>query len=85
MQWFEIHGSWALSNASAALVHAVYHPDGRLAASIYRMRSCIPGVPLWYRVVAGPVRSGSTLIADTATEDLDEAIDFVWAWLGAVV
>lgn len=83
MQWFEIHGDWALSNVTATLAHKVYLPDNRPAASIYRL--CAASVPLWYRVVAEPMTPGSTLIADTATEDLDEAIEFVWAWLGAVV
>lgn len=85
MQWFELYGSWARTSASAALVHQVYHPDHHLAASIYRMRSCMSDVPMWYRVVAEPVTPGRTLIADTAADDLDEATEFVWAWLGAVV
>lgn len=85
MQWFEIHGDWALRSAAAALVHQVYHPDHRPAASIYHMQSCVLDVPPWYRVIAEPMTAGSTLIADTAAEDLDEAIEFVWAWLGAVV
>lgn len=76
MQWFETWGVHAGASLSGQLVHQTYLPDHTLAADIYELP-----LGLGHRVVAHT--SGGNLIADGPS--LDEAIEFVWAWLGAVI